>query len=68
MINDGCNEFIGNLVPVVLADKRGPFGYLGQMQESGRDQGHTLMALGLAVDIFQVGFNQGDDLFAYGFY
>lgn len=65
VINDGCNEFIGNLVPVVLADKRGPFGYLGQMQESGRDQGHTLMALGLAVDICQVGFNQGDDLFAY---
>lgn len=65
VMNDGCNEFIGNLVPVVLPDERGPLGYLGQMQESGRDQGHTLMALGLAVDICQVGFNQGDDLYAY---
>lgn len=63
--NDGCNEFIGNLVPVLHADDRGPFGYLGQMQESGRDQGHTLMALGLAVDICQVGLTQGDDLYAY---
>lgn len=65
ILNDGCNEFIGNLVPVVLPDNRGPFGYLGQMQESGRDQGHALMALGLALDICQVGLTQGDDLFAY---
>jgi hypothetical protein len=65
ILNDGCAEFIGNLVPVVHKDSRGPLGYLGQMQESGRDQGHALMALGLALDICQVGFNQGDDLFAY---
>ena len=63
--NDGCNEFIGNLVPDVLPDERGPFGFLGQMQESGRDQGHTVMALGCALDICQIGFNQGDDLYAY---
>jgi hypothetical protein len=63
--NNGYNEFIGNLVPAVHADSRGPLGYLGQMQESGRDQGHALMALGLAVDVCQVGYNQGDDLFAY---
>ncbi|MCR5130634.1 MAG: alginate lyase family protein [Prevotella sp.] len=65
IINDGCNEFIGNLVPVVLPDKRGPFGYLGQMQESGRDQGHAVMALCCALDVCQIGFNQGDDLYAY---
>jgi hypothetical protein len=65
IVNDGCNEFIGNLVPVVLPDERGPLGYLGQMQESGRDQGHALMALGLALDICQVGLTQGDDLYAY---
>ncbi len=65
ILNDGCNEFIGNLVPVMLPDDRGPLGYLGQMQESGRDQGHALMALGLALDICQVGLTQGDDLFAY---
>ncbi len=65
ILNDGCDEFIGNLVPVVHKDSRGPLGYLGQMQESGRDQGHALMALGLALDICTVGLNQGDDLFAY---
>lgn len=63
--NHGLNEFLGNLVPVIHQDARGPYGYLGQMQESGRDQGHTVMALGLAVDICQVAWNQGDDLFAY---
>ncbi len=62
--NNGLTEFIGNLVPAVHADARGPLGYLGQMQESGRDQGHALMALGLAVDIAQTGWNQGDDMFA----
>ena len=65
IVNDGCDEFIGNLVPIMMPDKRGPFGYLGQMQESGRDQGHALMALGLALDICQVGLTQGDDLYAY---
>jgi hypothetical protein len=63
--NDGCNEFIGNLVPITMPDERGPFGYLGQMQESGRDQGHTVMALCCALDVCQIGFNQGDDLYAY---
>ncbi|WP_167618770.1 LamG-like jellyroll fold domain-containing protein [Maribellus sediminis] len=63
--NDGYNEFIGNLVPIVWEDERGPFGQLGQMQESGRDQGHTLMAVGLATDICQTALNQGEDLFAY---
>lgn len=65
IINDGCNEFIGNLVPVVLPDSRGPLGYLGQMQESGRDQGHAVMALCCALDVCQIGFNQGDDLYAF---
>lgn len=63
--NWGLTEFIGNLVPVTHDDDRGPFGKLGQMQETGRDAGHEQMALGLAVDICQVGLNQGDDLFAY---
>ena len=63
--NDGLTEFIGNLVPVVHDDERGPYGKLGQMQESGRDQGHSLMALGLAADICQVAWNQGDDLYSY---
>ena len=62
--NRGLNEYIGFLVPDVADDARGPYGKLGQMQESGRDQGHALMALGLAVDIAQTGWNQGDDIFA----
>jgi hypothetical protein len=65
IINDGLTEFIGNLVPDLQDDARGPFGKLGQMQESGRDQGHALMALGLSVDICQTALNQGDDLYSY---
>lgn len=64
ILADGLNEFIGNLVPTIYKDERGPYGYLGQMQESGRDQGHTLMAAGLSADICQIGWNQGDDLFS----
>jgi hypothetical protein len=63
--NGGLTEYLGNLVPVLHEDTRSPLGYVGQMQESGRDQGHALMALGLAVDIAQTGWNQGDDLFGY---
>lgn len=62
--NNGLTEFIGNLIPALYADNRSPYGYIGQMQESGRDQGHALMALGLATDICQIGWNQGDDLFS----
>lgn len=63
--NDGLTEFLGNLVVDVHEDERGAYGYLGQMQESGRDQGHATMAAGLAVDICQVAWNQGDDLYSY---
>ncbi|MBQ8220855.1 MAG: alginate lyase family protein [Bacteroidaceae bacterium] len=63
--NDGLNEFLGNLVPIVYDDERGPYGELGQMQESGRDQGHSYMAMGLAADICQMAWNQGDDLYSY---
>ncbi|MCC5473706.1 hypothetical protein [Streptomyces barringtoniae] len=34
----------------------------GQGQESGRDQGHEQLAVGLMGDIAQVAWNQGDDL------
>ncbi|MCD8318568.1 MAG: hypothetical protein LUC45_06925 [Paraprevotella sp.] len=63
--NDGLTDFLGNLVPVVADDDRGAYGQLGQMQESGRDQGHATMAAGLAVDICQIAYNQGDDLYSY---
>ncbi len=65
--NDGLTEFWGNLV-VTTADwenETGAYGKVGQMNESGRDAGHCGMALGLAVDIAQQGWSQGDDLFSY---
>jgi len=76
--NDGLTEFLGNLV-VTTSQMEGAkfttgngaevevggYGELGQMNESGRDTGHSAMALGLAVDLAKVGWNQGDDLFAY---
>ncbi len=65
--NDGLTEFLGNLVVTMVNSdlETGAYGYLGQMNESGRDTGHSAMALGLAVDLAKVGWNQGDDLFAY---
>ena len=65
--NDGLTEFLGNLVVTTVDSdlETGAYGQLGQMNESGRDTGHSAMALGLAVDIAKVGWNQGDDLFAY---
>lgn len=61
----GYNEFLGNLVVWLHPDSRGPLGFLGQMQESGRDQGHATMAAGLAVDICQTAWNQGEDLYSF---
>lgn len=76
--NDGLTEFLGNLVVATSQMENeklkmengtevevGGYGELGQMNESGRDTGHSSMALGLAVDIAKIAWNQGDDLFAY---
>ena len=65
--NDGLTDFLGNLVVTDVESEleTGAYGKLGQMNESGRDTGHSAMALGLAIDIAKVGWNQGDDLFAY---
>lgn len=38
---------------------------LGQMQESGRDQGHALLCVGLLGTICEMAWNQGDDLYGY---
>lgn len=38
---------------------------LGQIQESGRDQGHAGLDIALMGIIAQVAFNQGEDLFAF---
>lgn len=65
--NDGLTEFWGNLIVTTYESEleTGAYGKLGQMNESGRDAGHAGMALGLAVDVAQQGWNQGDDLFAF---
>jgi len=38
---------------------------LGQMQESGRDQGHALLCVGLLGTICEMAWHQGDDLYGY---
>lgn len=38
---------------------------LGQMQESGRDQGHALLCIGLLGEICEMAWSQGDDLYGY---
>ena len=67
ILNDGLTEFLGNLVVTTQESEleTGAYGKLGQMQESGRDVGHASFAAGLAVDVAQIGWNQGDDLFSY---
>ena len=40
-------------------------GYLGQTQESGRDQGHNTLSVALLATICEIAWNQGEDL--YGF-
>lgn len=69
ILNDGLTEFMGNLVVTVCDTPdsllASSYGKIGQMQESGRDIGHATMALGLAVDIAHMAWNQGDDLFSF---
>jgi hypothetical protein len=40
-------------------------GYLGQTQESGRDQGHNTLSVGLLGVICEMAWNQGIDLYGY---
>ncbi|SFC66237.1 alginate lyase family protein [Spirosoma endophyticum] len=49
---------IKNVVPYVYGD-------LGQWQESGRDQGHTVLGVALAGTFCEMAWNQGDDLYGY---
>jgi fibronectin type 3 domain-containing protein len=43
-------------------------GNLMQWQESGRDQGHTILGMALFGHIAQLAWNQGNDLFSYNNY
>ncbi|NEU70080.1 T9SS type A sorting domain-containing protein [Spirosoma agri] len=49
---------IKNVVPYVVGD-------LGQWQEAGRDQGHTVLGVTLAGSFAEMAWNQGDDLYGY---
>lgn len=40
-------------------------GYLGQTQESGRDQGHNTLSVSLLTVICEMAWNQGVDLYGY---
>jgi hypothetical protein len=40
-------------------------GYLGQTQESGRDQGHNTLSISLMSTIAEMAWNQGVDLYGY---
>lgn len=40
-------------------------GYLGQWQESGRDQGHATLGISLAGSLCEMAYHQGDDLYGY---
>ncbi len=58
-INGIGNGSIYNAIPYVYEDGT------AQWQESGRDQGHTNLGIGLMACICEMAWNQGDDL--YGF-
>ncbi|WP_406442002.1 alginate lyase family protein [Streptomyces sp. NBC_00631] len=57
------NGSIAHAVPYLYTDSDG-YG-LGQWQESGRDQGHTVMGMGQMGAICEMAWNQGDDLYSY---
>ncbi|MFG3288858.1 alginate lyase family protein [Streptomyces sp. NPDC048179] len=57
------NGSIEHAVPYLYTDSDG-YG-LGQWQESGRDQGHTVMGMGQMGAICEMAWNQGDDLYSY---
>ena len=67
ILNDGLTEFLGNFVVTTYTSEleTGAYGLMGQLNESGRDAGHSAMSLGVALDVAKVAWNQGDDLFAY---
>ncbi|WP_030354773.1 alginate lyase family protein [Streptomyces scopuliridis] len=59
--NGAGNGSINRAVPF-LYDSQG----LAQWQESGRDQGHTMMGMGQMGAFCEMAWNQGDDLYGYG--
>lgn len=58
---DGNGCLKRTIVHVFDGDNAG----LAQIQESGRDQGHSTLVIGLLGVIAQMTYNQGDDFFGY---
>lgn len=58
--NGAGNGALKKAVPFVYDDEG-----LAQWQESGRDQGHTVMGMGLMGAICEMAWNQGDDLYGH---
>ena len=57
------NGSIAHAVPYLHTDSAGYA--LGQWQESGRDQGHTVMGMGQMGAFCEMAWSQGDDLYGY---
>ncbi|MGI5199881.1 alginate lyase family protein [Streptomyces sp. CA-288835] len=57
--NGAGNGAIRKAVPFLHPDN------LAQWQESGRDQGHTMMGIGQMGAFCEMAWNQGDDLYGY---
>jgi hypothetical protein len=57
------NGSIEHAVPYLYTDDDG-YG-LGQWQESGRDQGHSIMGMGQMGALCEMAWNQGVDLYSY---
>lgn len=55
----------GRLTHAIFHVFPGEYSNFAMWQESGRDQGHTLMCVGLVGVICQIAWNQGDDFFKY---
>lgn len=55
----GGNGSINNAVPILHSPT------LGQWQEAGRDQEHTIMGVGIMASICEMAWNQGIDLYAF---
>jgi len=56
--NGEGNGSIYNAIPFVHS------GFLAQWQESGRDQGHSIMGIGLMSSFMEMAWNQGVDLYS----
>ncbi len=58
--NGAGNGSIYNAIPHLYD------GSVAQWQESGRDQGHSNLGIGLMASVCEMAWNQGDDLYSWG--